>query len=472
MIPSDEQRLIAERYLLTDLMGRGGMGAVWRATDQLLQRTVAVKELYLEGEGDGHRRALREARTIARVSHPNVVDIYDLVAYEDRLWIVMELVNGPSLADHLASAGPLSPARTAEVGLQLLAALGAVHAAGALHRDVKPANVLLRGDGSVALTDFGIASLADGESLTGTGEVMGSLDFIAPERLHNRPAGPPSDLFSLGVTLCVLVSGRSPFARPAPAAVLHAVAHEEPDISGCSGPLRTLIEDLLHKEPSKRPSVDAAAGALRSVCTLGAATRRETLRAHTLPPRRRRPRRMRRVVVPLVVLLLAAGAATAFLMTGPMKKRAATTATAPERPPMPPDEVLQAPDDRNQYWVFSEDQSVLVKVADGGHAGSRVLGPRPLADWAGLAGFSQRIDAVMRTPDNRNQYWVFSGNQYALIELADGTRSDKQITGPRPLTNWTSLEGLTGTPQRIDAVMQTPDNRNQYWIFSGNQYAL
>ncbi|WP_058043160.1 serine/threonine-protein kinase [Streptomyces roseifaciens] len=208
MIPSDEQRLIADRYLLTDLLGRGGMGAVWRADDQLLQRTVAVKELYLGDEGGGHRRALREARTIARVSHPNVVDIYDLVEYEDRLWIVMELVNGPSLADHLASAGPLPPARAAEIGLQLLAALGAVHAAGALHRDVKPANVLLRGDGSVALTDFGIASLADGESLTGTGEVMGSLGFIAPERLHNRPAGPAGDLFSLGVTLCVLVSGR------------------------------------------------------------------------------------------------------------------------------------------------------------------------------------------------------------------------------------------------------------------------
>ncbi|ARZ65740.1 serine/threonine protein kinase [Streptomyces albireticuli] len=377
MTPTDKQRLIADRYLLTDLIGRGGMGAVWRATDQLLQRTVAVKELHLGA--DGHRRALREARTIARVSHPHVVGIYDLVAHEDQVWIVMELVDGPSLADHLTTAGPLPPARTAEIGLQLLDALTAVHAAGALHRDIKPANVLLRADGSVALTDFGIAALSDGESLTGTGEVMGSLDYIAPERLHSRPAGPPSDLFSLGVTLCVLLCGRTPFARPTPAATLHAVAYEQPDTSGCTGPLRTLVEGLVRKDPDERLSAPDAADALREVLTPGPATRTHTLRAPTLPPRRK-PRRPRRAAVPLAVLLLASGATTAYLMTG-HKTQHAATATPPEPKPMIPDEVMRTPDDRNQYWVFSGDRYALIELADAPRTDKQVTGPRPLTDW-------------------------------------------------------------------------------------------
>jgi eukaryotic-like serine/threonine-protein kinase len=325
VIPSGEQRLIADRYLLGARLGSGGMGTVWQATDRLLERQVAVKELRLGNDpGDDAvgeeparrlRRVLREARTIARISHPHVVDIYDLIEHEERLWIVMELVDGPSLDHHLATAGPLSPCRTAEVGLQLLGALEAVHAAGALHRDVKPANVLLRRDGTAVLTDFGIAALADGESLTRTGALVGSLEFIAPERLLDRPAGPPSDLFSLGATLCVLATGRPPFARPEIASLLHAVAYEEPDIPDHAEPLRSVIAGLLRKDPAQRLTAADAAHALRAVSALQPATHRTAVMGAGPPPRRRR---WLRWAVPAAAVLVAGGFCAGYLMSRPV----------------------------------------------------------------------------------------------------------------------------------------------------------
>lgn len=194
------------------------MGTVWHAHDQLLDRPVAAKELHiLTLDDEEHRirmrRAVREARAVARVPHPHVVGVHDLVESEDRLWIVMELVEGPSLAHQIAHAGPLSPQHTAALGEQMLDALEAVHAAGTLHRDVKPANVLLRRDGSAVLTDFGIAALDDGEFLTTTGEMVGSLEFMAPERMTGSQTGPASDLWSLGATLATVCGGHSPSAE-------------------------------------------------------------------------------------------------------------------------------------------------------------------------------------------------------------------------------------------------------------------
>jgi serine/threonine protein kinase len=309
------------------------MGTVWHATDQLLERAVAVKELNLGDGGGGEeparrqRRAMREARAIARVSHPNVVGVHDLVQYEDRLWIVMELVDGPSLAAHVATAGPLPVPRTAEIGLQLLGALEAVHAAGALHRDVKPANILLRPDGSVVLTDFGIAALSDGEQLTSTGALLGSVDYMAPERLHSEPAGPPSDLFSLGATLCVLGSGQSPFARPAPAAVLHAVAYEHPQIPDRLGPLRPLVESLLSKNPADRPSSSDTAAVLRPMAVPASPAYTRTLTAPILPTSPPRPRRRRwlRWAVPTAAVLLAGSVTVGFLSARtPVRSRKVT----------------------------------------------------------------------------------------------------------------------------------------------------
>ncbi|MEU9955106.1 serine/threonine-protein kinase [Streptomyces sp. NPDC050982] len=252
-------RLIAGRYLLHDILGQGGMGTVWRAHDQLLDRPVAVKELHVLTHGDEEqrirvRRAVREARAVARVPHPHVVGVHDLAESQDRLWIVMELVEGPSLAQHLAERGPLTAQHTAALGLQLLDALVAVHAAGTLHRDVKPANVLLRRDGNAVLTDFGIAVLDDGEFLTTTGELIGSLEFMAPERVMGAEVGPASDLWSLGATLATVCGGQSPFRRPARPATLHAVAYAEPALNERLGPLRPVIEALLRKSPDERPT--------------------------------------------------------------------------------------------------------------------------------------------------------------------------------------------------------------------------
>ncbi|WP_216586768.1 serine/threonine-protein kinase [Streptomyces brasiliscabiei] len=263
-------RLIAGRYLLHEVLGRGGMGTVWRAHDQLLDRPVAAKELHLLAQDeDEHRvrmrRAVREARAVARVPHPHVVGVHDLVEAEDRLWIVMELVEGPSLAHRVAESGPLTPAHTAALGLQMLDALEAVHAAGALHRDVKPANVLLRRGGDAVLTDFGIAALDDGEFLTGTGQLVGSLEYMAPERVTGAESGPASDLWSLGATLVSVCCGQSPFRRPGGPATLHAVAYEEPVLPEGLGPLRPVVEALLRKSPEARPSVAGARSALRLV---------------------------------------------------------------------------------------------------------------------------------------------------------------------------------------------------------------
>lgn len=263
-------RLIAGRYLLFDVLGRGGMGVVWRAHDQLLDRPVAAKELHIAVEGDEDhrtrmRRAVREARAVARVPHPHVIGVHDLVEFEDRLWIVMELVRGPSLAAQVSQSGLLTPAHTARLGLQLLDALRAVHRAGTLHRDVKPANVLLRPDGSAVLTDFGIAALDDGELLTSTGQLVGSIEYMAPERVTAQEAGPESDLWSLGATLVTVCAGESPFRRSAYAATMHAVVYGEPTLPERLGPLRPLAGALLSKEPGERPTADDVAAALRVV---------------------------------------------------------------------------------------------------------------------------------------------------------------------------------------------------------------
>ncbi|MEF9903437.1 serine/threonine-protein kinase [Streptomyces sp. P9-A2] len=262
--------LIADRYLLHDILGRGGMGTVWRAHDQLLDRQVAAKELHIAADGDEDhrvrmRRAVREARAVARVPHPHVVGVHDLVEYEDRLWIVMELVQGPSLADRVARSGPLTPQHTATLGLQLLGAIRAVHDAGTLHRDVKPANVLLRPDGAAVLTDFGIAALDDGEFLTSSGQLVGSIEYMAPERALAQESGPASDLWSLGATLVTVCGGQSPFRRPAYSATLHAVVYDEAVLPERLGPLRPVVEALLRKGPSERPTAADVAVALQRV---------------------------------------------------------------------------------------------------------------------------------------------------------------------------------------------------------------
>lgn len=256
--------MLAGRYRLVEPIGRGGMGKVWRAHDELLHRTVAVKELtaglYVsQADRDVmHARTQKEARAAARIQHPAVVTVHDVLEHDDRPWIVMEYIDGPSLAEAAKAAGRIEPREAARIGLHVLGALRAAHAVGVLHRDVKPGNVLLAKDGRVLLTDFGIAAIEGDSSITRTGEIVGSIDYLAPERVTGGTPGTASDLWSLGATLYTAVEARSPFRRTSPISSLQAVVHEEPPALKQSGALGPVITALLRKDPGERPTAAEA----------------------------------------------------------------------------------------------------------------------------------------------------------------------------------------------------------------------
>ncbi len=271
-----EGRLIGGRYRLGIRLGRGGMGTVWRATDELLGRQVAVKELHLDEETDGpearvqRERAMREARTVAQIKHPNVIVVHDVVEQDGRPWIVMELVEGASLADRLHSGGPVAPREAARIAVALLGALRAAHTRGVLHRDIKPANVLMESDsGRVVLTDFGIAQVPGVTTLTDAGGFVGSPEYTAPERMAGRGAGPEADLWSLGVLLCAALSGQSPFQRDSLGGVLHAVVYDEIELPESARPLRTVVGGLLEREPERRLGVAETEQLLRGYLQSG-----------------------------------------------------------------------------------------------------------------------------------------------------------------------------------------------------------
>lgn len=256
--------MLAGRYRLVEPIGRGGMGKVWRAHDELLHRTVAVKELtaglyVAQADRDVlHARTQKEARAAARIQHPAVVTVHDVLEHDDRPWIVMEYIDGPSLADAAKTAGRIEPREAARIGLHVLGALRAAHAVGVLHRDVKPGNVMLAKDGRVMLADFGIAAIEGDSSITRTGELIGSIDYLAPERVTGGSPDPASDLWSLGATLYTAVEALSPFRRTSPIESLQAVVNEEPPAPAHAGALAPVITALLRKDPAHRPSADEA----------------------------------------------------------------------------------------------------------------------------------------------------------------------------------------------------------------------
>ena len=267
----DSGRVLAGRYRLVSPLGSGGMGAVWLAVDDVLGRQVAVKEFapppqVTETEADMLReRTLREAQTAARLSHPNVVRIYDVVQDGSRPWIVMELIRARSLRDITQEDGPLDPEHAARVGLQVLAALIAAHELGILHRDVKPSNVLIDDDGRVVLADFGIARADDSPTLTATGMIVGSPSYISPERARGERGGAGADLWSLGATLYAAVEGRPPYDRPGALATLTAVVTEQPDPPRRAGALWPVISGLLRHDEAERLSAAAAERLLRQL---------------------------------------------------------------------------------------------------------------------------------------------------------------------------------------------------------------
>jgi serine/threonine protein kinase len=253
-------RVVVNRYVLKTHLGRGGMGVVWRAHDLVLGREVAVKEVVFPASlsaaqrSAAQARVTREARAAARLNHPGVVTLYDVVASQGSVFLVMELVETPTLAELVRVEGPLAPERVAEIGAQLASTLEAAHRAGVVHRDVKPANVLVSLSGSAKLADFGVASLADDPRLTTTGLVIGSPAYMAPEQAKGEESGPPADFWALGATLYFAVEGEPPFDKGSSMATLAAVVNEAPRPMRQAGPLAALLAALLAKDPQARPS--------------------------------------------------------------------------------------------------------------------------------------------------------------------------------------------------------------------------
>ncbi|WP_328372119.1 serine/threonine protein kinase [Streptomyces sp. NBC_00445] len=428
---SDEGRLVAGRYRLVERVGRGGMGTVWRAEDEVLARQIALKQLHTQPHlSDAevatlYERTRREARSAARVVHPNVVVVHDVVEDDGRPCIVMEYVPAPTLGDFLKGGRTLPPEEAARIGLGMIAAVRAAHAAGVLHRDIKPGNVLLGAGGRVVLTDFGIAQTAGTSTLTQTGEMVGSIDFMAPERIRGQKPGPSSDLWSLGATLYQAVEGRPPYRRDTPMETAYAIAVEPFAPMRQAGPLEPLIEILLSRNPEDRPTAEQTERALRATWSGGptataptpvaqgvpagapgttrtsptspapptSATSPAPSTSATAPPPPAPPsppedsargrKRVSRVLVPVAAVLAAAAVAGALYVTSnddgtPDARRPGAATSAPAATPSPVPDGYRLVHDRQLGVSFPVPDDWKRKKAAGGEV--------TYADPTGLAG--------------------------------------------------------------------------------------
>ncbi|GGM58804.1 hypothetical protein GCM10012275_32470 [Longimycelium tulufanense] len=269
---SDGGRLVAGRYRLLERIGSGAMGIVWQAHDERLHRTVAVKQLLLQPglsrdeSEEARQRAMREARIAARLQHPNAIGVFDVVEEDGAPCLVMEYLPSRSLAAVMAEQGQLSPQEAARIGAHIANALTAAHAAGIIHRDIKPGNILLGEDGAVKITDFGISRATGDVTVTKTGMLAGTPAYLAPEVARGRDIGPPSDVFSLGSTIYATIEGEPPFGlNENTLALLHAVAAGKVNPPKQAGPLTALLMRLLRAEPEDRPTMAQARDALQAV---------------------------------------------------------------------------------------------------------------------------------------------------------------------------------------------------------------
>ena len=272
-----DAHVIADRYELGEVLGRGGFGVVWRAHDRLLQRDVAIKEISFPpllndaDRQDLRSKVLREARAAARLSHVGLVTVFDVVEVDDQPFIVMELVDAPTLAAVVECEGPLSEERAAAIGCKILDALAVAHAHGVIHRDIKPANVMLHSSGRVQLADFGIAILDD-PKVTTSGQLAGSPSYMSPEQAQNLPASPATDLWGLGATLYYAVEGQPPFEKDGAIATLTSVVSDDPRPMRQARALAPLIGALLAKDPADRPAVEEVRGRLGEALARSATT--------------------------------------------------------------------------------------------------------------------------------------------------------------------------------------------------------
>ncbi|MFJ8595465.1 protein kinase [Streptomyces sp. NPDC093598] len=394
---SDQGRLVAGRYRLAERIGRGGMGTVWCADDEVLDRRVALKQLHEHPHlspdelGTLYERMRREARSAARVTHPGVVVVHDVVEDEGRPCVVMEYVPGPTLGDLLRDGRTLPPHEAARIGLAMVSALRAAHAAGVLHRDVKPANVLLGTGDRVVLTDFGIAMTAGSPTLTRTGEMVGSIDYMAPERVRGLASGPSSDLWALGATLYQAVEGRPPFRRPTAMETAYAIATHPLEPPRRAGPLGSLVESLLARAPEERPSAEEAERALRDVLR-----ERGTALDTRLPPSGRdQPQPIRAGATAALAaparaprrrrLLLAAGVAAAALATGATLYGTRGGGTTASPGPTHPSSTPLA---KGYHLVHEKKLGISFPVPDGWTARNRTAEQVTYAAPSGLAGIT------------------------------------------------------------------------------------
>ncbi|MFF4698829.1 serine/threonine-protein kinase [Streptomyces chattanoogensis] len=414
---SDLGRLIAGRYRLVERVGRGGMGTVWRAEDELLGRHVAVKKLHVPPHLQDdeirtlYERTRREARSAARIAHPHVIVVHDVVDDEGLPCIVMEYIPSVTLSDVLKRKGPLPPGEAARIGRSMAAALRAAHDAGVLHRDVKPANVLLGHDGRIVLTDFGIAVESGTPSLTRTGELVGSIQYLAPERLRTGIAepGPACDLWSLGATLYQAVEGRHPFHRDTAIETAYAIAADTHEPPRNAGDLAPVIEGLLVKEPGRRMDAHEAERLLGQVAVTGTAsvdlpTRPERAAVPAAPARA--GGRGRRVVLWCAAAVAAAVTATGGVLLWPedgaAPKGARPTAAKPSvhsssPTPSPPPPLPAG------YHLKKAGQGFSVPIPDGWKPKDMPSGEIAYLDPTGRVGV--RVNVVEFAGSDPVQHW-------------------------------------------------------------------
>jgi serine/threonine protein kinase len=473
---------LAGRYRLRHVLGEGGMGRVWEAYDTLLDRDVAIKEMHPPSglRPDEHeqlrRRVLREARAIARIDHPHVVRVLDVLHESGEPWIVMELVPSRSLFEVVRLDGPLSPEQTAKVGVAVLAGLRAAHASGLLHRDVKPANVLLGFDGRIVLTDFGLALAAGDASMTTTGVVLGSPSYLAPERALDLPAGPAADLWSLGATLYAAVEGRPPYSKSSPVAVLAALAGDEPPRPPVrAGALQPVLEALLEKDPARRADAETADRMLRTVAAGG--TVPPTTSAADAPPAERGGKRRRRAVLTAVAVAVVLAAGAGFVLqrgnrpaaeaSGPVAAGSPSSGAAPSTAAQQPAGPSSAP----SHSPTSSSPSASASPGPS-PSPSRTAAPPPPnsgpidpAAWFQLVNHTSAkcVDvrggsAEDRTPVQQLACGSTGGQQFRLIPTSDGN--------VRIASRLNSAESLDVTDQSAAdfALIQLwPYNGRQQW---------
>ncbi|MBA9002272.1 WD40 repeat domain-containing serine/threonine protein kinase [Thermomonospora cellulosilytica] len=438
--------LIAGQYRLVEEIGRGGFGVVWRARDERLERQVAAKELFLptylgHGRRDERReRSLREARSAARIVHPSAVTVYDVAEDGDCPWIIMELVPGRALNALVREHGPVSPRQAARIGLQVLGALRAAHAAGVVHRDVKPGNVLI-GERRVVLTDFGIATIEGDPAITHSGLVMGAPAYTAPERARGEPAVPASDLWSLGATLFYAVEGHRPYAGPNPNAVFHAILNGDPAPPSHAGPLAPVITGLMRKDIDERLTAPEAAVMLQEVIDMTpsparprtepthrgrrpAPARRRTRDRPDGPPGRRPAPRSRRILTAAVTLLALAGGTGALLLSYdhvvPARSARPVHAAALG---MPPPATLPPAPGRLHAVAFAPDGRLLATGGEDGRV--RLVDVTGRRQVAALAGHGHAVLAVAFSPDGR---LLASGGHDGTVILWDVERARRVAT--------------------------------------------